>query len=99
MSRQYKDNTLLIVNVRDGNDSTFRSSDIGIMLGPEYFYMPRDCELMSPVKALEMGYYLESTLYGVDATEYYELAAELSDRPIFDEFLRLYKKRDLKRAH
>tara|TARA_R110001606_G_scaffold360056_1_gene512675 strand:+ start:83839 stop:84588 length:750 start_codon:yes stop_codon:yes gene_type:complete len=99
LSQQFKDNRLLIVNVRDRNDSTFRSSGIGIKLGPEYFYTPRACELMSPVKALEMGYYLESSSYGIDATKYYKLAAELSDRPIFDEFLRLYKKRDLKRAH
>ncbi|WP_416865545.1 MAG: hypothetical protein ACMVP2_24700 [Imperialibacter sp.] len=85
--------SLFIVNVCDVTDSDFRSYDVGIKIEREYNYLPEMCEPILAVKALEMGFHLEFSSYYPDATKYYQLAADLSNEPIFDELLALHRQR------
>jgi len=94
LSKYSIDNRLLIVNVSDRNDSTFRSPDIGVKIGREYVYAPKLCELYSAAAALEIGFHMESNGYSFDAAKYYKLAAELSDRSIYSEVLTHHRRRN-----
>jgi hypothetical protein len=89
----YEHERLVIVGVSDKNESEIQTQEIGIKIGKQHYFTPQSCDLKSALKVLEMAYYLESHRYYFDATHYYKLASELSDRTIFDELLEHYENR------
>jgi hypothetical protein len=93
LSQYNSESGLYLLTIYDSQDHEIRSTELGIKVGRVYYYTPQTCDINTSLKALEMALYVESHHYYYDASDYYKLAAELSERPIFTEFLNNYKMR------
>lgn len=87
LSKYNNEQNLFVIKVEDKNNPEIQSSDFGIKVNEQYYYFPNSCNFDSALKAIEMGYHIESNHCYFEATEYYELASKLSDHKIFKELL------------
>ncbi|WOK07723.1 hypothetical protein RT717_03735 [Imperialibacter roseus] len=91
---KYRDK-MIIAEVIVPNDSMYQSPQQGFRLaGKRQFLFPNQCDVSTPIQALEKAYHMDTHYYLVDqAQNYFELAADLSDEPIYDELLANYRSR------
>ncbi len=88
-SNYYYDPQIYIISIRDNKDEQF-GLEIGVKVRSMSRYIPSGCDLKYPCEALEMAFFIEGIGLGEFAEPYYKLAADLSNRGIYQELLRKY---------
>jgi hypothetical protein len=89
---------LYILEVRDAKDEDLNSNKVGIKESENTYYFPTLCIDDNAAYALETAYYTEqnfshSRFYYETILNYYQLAADLSDHPFYDQMLENFRKR------
>ncbi|MEO1051770.1 MAG: hypothetical protein AAFX87_14165 [Bacteroidota bacterium] len=83
----------LVIWVHDKDKDTFHSPHAVYKIGAVDIYTPMDCNPKNAFKALEMAFLIEIGGRYDQAVPFYQLAASLSNRPIFRELLQYSLKR------
>ncbi|MEQ8534920.1 MAG: hypothetical protein RIB86_23910, partial [Imperialibacter sp.] len=85
---------LFIVNVSDTDSPDYRSSDIAIRVGMDYFNINNSCNPTTAIEALEVAFHIERKYYATkESYPYFQLAAELSGDSIYSDLRARYESR------
>jgi hypothetical protein len=83
----------LLIDVRVANDQYMHGAQVGIEFSETSHALPDTFEANTAIKALEIAFHLELNGGWEYATSYFELAAELSEHPFYQQMLTTHLKR------
>ena len=90
----YPDNYVFTFEVRQRSNQSITSKRQPIQIMQMDYLFPQQCEPGTAIEALEIAYHMERIDYlADDALKYYELAASLSEQPIYRTMLEYYQAR------
>lgn len=92
LSNYESESNLYVIELKDTTNELF-SIPIGIQLDSGIEYIPSNCDINTSIEALQTAYYLESHQFYYDAGDYYELAADLSNKKFYKLMLENYRNR------
>ncbi len=91
LSKIFKSNKFVVIGLHESSDKNRKARFLGIQLVDETILDP--CQANSSIKYLQLGIVLERNRDFNEAMDYFKLAAENSDRPIYSKLLGYFKER------
>lgn len=93
LSKYVVNKSTYLINVYDQNHDNTRSQTLAIIPEGQPYYTPTSCDIKTALQALEIACHMERTNSRLSSRNFFELAAQLSDKPIYSRLLSIYQER------